>query len=94
MGKGGDRMKLLNYDSRELILQNMRCPTPKAPATSTKSQHDILCNLIRQKHITKQFFEVLIVELYETKDWRKLTYNQMYELIHILTFLDYQKVRM
>ena len=88
-------MKLLNYDHRELILQNVRCPTiPEVPTTYTKSQYYILCRLIKQKHITKQFFEVLIVELYETKDWKKLTYNQMYELIHILTFLDYQKVRM
>ena len=94
MGKGGDRMKLLNYDHRELILQNVRCPTKETPATYTKSQYDILCRLIKQKHITKQFFEVLIVELYETKDWKKLTYKQMYELIHILTFLNYEKVRM
>lgn len=87
-------MKLINYDSRELILQNVRCPTKETPTAHTKRQFCILCNLIRQKHITKQFFEILIFELYETKDWKKLTYNQMYELIHILTFLDYQKVRM
>lgn len=94
MGKGGDRMKLLNYDHRELIMQNVRCPTIETPATPTKTQYHILYNLIKRKHITKRFFEVLIVELYETKDWKKLTYKQMYELIHILTFLDYQKVRM
>ena len=87
-------MKLLNYDHRELIMQNVRCPKIETPPTFTKSQYYILCHLIKQKRITKQFFEVLIVELYETKDWKKLTYNQMYELIHILTFLDYQKVRM
>lgn len=87
-------MKLLNYDRRELILQNVRCTTKEMPTTYTMSQYRILCNLIRQKHITKQFFDFLLLQLYGLTDWKKLNYRQMYEFIHILTFYDYQKVRM
>lgn len=87
-------MKLLNYDRRELILQNVRTVTREVPATYTKSQYRILCNLIRQKRITKQFFDFLLLQLYDLTDWKQLNYSQMFELIHILTFYDYQKVRM
>ena len=64
MGKGGGRMKLLNYDRRELILQNVRNVEKEVPATYTKSQYRILCNLIRQKHISKKFFDFLLMQLY------------------------------
>ena len=94
MGKGGVRMKLLNYDRRELILQNVRSITREVPATYTKSQYRILCNLIRQKRITKQFFDFLLLQLYGLTDWKQLNYSQMYDFIHVLTFYDYQKVRM
>jgi hypothetical protein len=94
MGKGGGRMKLLNYDRRELILQNVRNVEKEVPATYTKSQYRILCNLIRQKHITKQFFDFLLLQLYGLTDWKQLNYSQMYDFIHVLTFYDYQKVRM
>ena len=94
MGKGGVSMKLLNYDRRELILQNVRSVTREVPATYTKSQYRILCNLIRQKRITKQFFDFLLLQLYGLTDWKQLNYSQMYDFIHVLTFYDYQKVRM
>ena len=84
-------MKLLNYDHREWIMQNVRTITKEVPSTYTKSQYHILCNLIRQKRITKQFFEFLLLQLFNLSDWRKLNYTQMYELIHILTFFDYGK---
>lgn len=87
-------MKLLNYDRRELILQNVRSVTREVPATYTKSQYRILCNLIRQKRITKQFFDFLLLQLYGLTDWKQLNYSQMYDFIHVLTFYDYQKVRM
>ena len=87
-------MKLLNYDRRELILQNVRTVIREVPATYTKSQYRILCNLIRQKRITKQFFDFLLLQLYDLTDWKQLNYSQMFELIHILTYFDYQKVRM
>lgn len=86
-------MKLLNYDRRELILQNVRSVTREVPATYTKSQYRILCNLIRQKRITKQFFDFLLLQLYDLTDWRALDYSQMYQLIHILTYWNYEKVR-
>ena len=57
-------MKLLNYDRRELILQNVRNVEKEVPATYTKSQYRILCNLIRQKHISKKFFDFLLMQLY------------------------------
>lgn len=93
MGKGGVRMKLLNYDRRELILQNVRTVTREVPATYTKSQYRILCNLIRQKRITKHFFDFLLLQLYDLTDWRELDYSQMYQLIHVLTYWNYEKVR-
>lgn len=87
-------MKLLNYDSRDLIMQNVRSAkaTP-IPDSYTDTQYKILCNLIRQKKITKQFFDFIIMELYGLEDWRKLDYEKMYQLIHVLTFWDYKKER-
>ena len=87
-------MKLLNYDRRELILQNVRTVTREVPVTYTKRQYCILCKLIRQKRITKQFFDFLLLQLYGLTDWKQLNYSQMYDFIHVLTFYDYQKVRM
>ena len=87
-------MKLLNYDRRDLILQNVRSVTREVPVTYTKSQYRILCNLVRQKHITRQFFDFLLLQLYGLTDWKQLNYSQMYDFIHVLTFYDYQKVRM
>ena len=87
-------MKLLNYDTHTLIMQNVRSVTTELPTTYTKSQYRILCNLIRQKRITKQFFDFLLLQLFDLSDWRKLDYVQMYQLIHVLTFWDYEKVRM
>lgn len=87
-------MKLLNYDRRELIMQNVRSVTKEVPTTYTKSQYRILCNLIRQKRITKQFFDFLLLQLYGLTEWKQLNYSQMYDFIHVLTFYDYQKVRM
>lgn len=86
-------MKLLNYDTHTLIMQNVRSVTGEVPITYTKSQYRILCNLIRQKHITKQFFDFLLLQLYDLTDWRELDYSQMYQLIHVLTYWNYEKVR-
>lgn len=91
---GGLMMKLVNYDTKYLIMQNLRPITPNIPDHYTESQYKILCRLIQQKKITKQFFEFLLVELYQLHDWKQLTYEEMYELIHILTYLDYEKVRL
>lgn len=87
-------MKLMNYDSKTLIMNNLRS-AEKPPVTDgyTHRQYEILCNLIRQKNIEKRFFDFLLKELYDLSDWRKLTYAQMFELIHILTFYDYKKER-
>ena len=59
----------------------------------THRQYEILCNLIRQKNIEKKFFDFLLNELYDLSDWKKLTYDQAYELIHILTYWNYKKER-
>lgn len=85
-------MKLLNYDTRTLIYENMRT-AEKTPISDkyTQSQYKILCNLIRQKKIEKRFFDFLLIELYNLSNWKELTYKQMYELIHVLTFWDYKK---
>ena len=84
-------MKLLNFDHRDLILQNLRCTKTETPSTYTQSQYRILCRLIRQKKITKEFFEFLLLQLYDLNDWKQLNYAQMYELIHVLTFYNYKK---
>ena len=84
-------MKLLNYDYRELILQNVRSTTQEIPSTYTKTQYQILCRLIKQKKIKKEFFEFLLLQLYDLNDWKQLNYSQMYELIHVLTYYNYKK---
>ena len=89
-------MKLVNYDARTLVYQNVRADVQKVqekPQTFTKKQYDILCRLIKQKQITKQFFDFLLESLFELKDWKQLSYEQMFELIHILTFYNYEKER-
>ena len=85
-------LKVLNYDSRTLIYQNLK-PVKKNPIpdTFTLCQYRILCNLIRQKRIKKEFFYFLLSELYNLSDWKKLNYSQMYELIFILTRYDFKK---
>ncbi len=87
-------MKLMNYDAKTLIYQNVRTrgqDIQKKPQTYTKKQYDILCRLIQQKNITEQFFYLLLESLFEVRNWKELTYEQMYELIHVLTFYDYGK---
>ena len=85
-------MKVLNYGSRTLIFQNLK-PVKKEqiPDTFTPCQYRILCNLIRRKHINKEFFYLLLSELYNLSDWRKLSYLEAYELIFILTRYDFKK---
>ena len=84
-------MKLLNYDNKDLIYQNLRTTENKPVSDGyTQCQYKILCNLIRQKGIEKRFFDFLLAELYNLSDWKQLNYKQMYELIHVLTFWDYQ----
>ena len=84
-------MKLLNYDCRTLIMRNIRSTVREIPDTYTKAQYEILCRLIKQKGITKEFFRFLLDQLYDRSDWKLLTYSQMYELIHVLTYYDYEK---
>lgn len=87
-------MKLLNFDQKYLILQNVKSVKRQpVPDTFTKSQYQILCNLIRQKGITKPFFQLVLSSLYDVQDWKKLNYQQMYQLIHTLTYYDYGKER-
>ena len=86
-------MKLLNYDHQELIMQNVRSVKREIPTTYTLSQYRILCNLIRQKRITKQFFDFLLLQLFDLADWKQLDYQQMYLLIHVLTFWNYENGR-
>ena len=87
-------MKLINYDSRSLIMMKLRparpCrPVPAVKVSYTEAQYEILYRLILRKGISKGFFEYILVGLYGIKDWKKLDYQQMYELIHVLTFYDY-----
>ncbi len=86
-------MKLLNYDTRTLIYQHMRSDVQEVkevPQSYTKTQYDILRRLIQRKKVTEEFFTFLLSSLFEIEDWKQLTYEQMYELIHILTFWNYR----
>lgn len=86
-------MKLMNYDKKELIYQNVSSRVQNIQENSqtyTKKQYDILCRLIQQKKVSEQFFSFLLESLFELKDWKQLNYKQMFELIHVLTFWDYQ----
>lgn len=86
-------MKLMNYDTKSLIYQNLRSDVREVkekPQTYTQTQYKILCRLIQQKKITRQFFDFLLESLFELKDWKQLSYEQAYELIHVLTFWNYQ----
>ena len=86
-------MKLMNYDTKTLIYQNVRSrvqDVQEKPQTYTKTQYSILCRLIQQKKITEQFFSLILSSLFEITDWKQLNYEQMYELIHILTYWNYQ----
>lgn len=86
-------MKLMNYDTKSLIYQNLRSDVreeKEKPQTYTQTQYKILCRLIQQKKITRQFFDFLLESLFELKDWKQLSYEQAYELIHVLTFWNYQ----
>ena len=86
-------MKVLNYDSRTLIYQNLRTvKKEQIPDTFTLCQYRILCNLIRRKHIKKEFFNLLLSELYGLDNWKNLNYSQMYEMIFILTRYDFKKM--
>ena len=91
---GVEMIKLMKYAERTLISQIVRPVTRQVNNTYTKAQYRILCNLIRQKRITEPFFMLVLSSLYGLSDWKQLNYNQMYELIHILTFYDYTKVRL
>ncbi len=59
----------------------------EVPTTYTKSQYRILCNLIKQKRITKQFFDFLLLQLFDLSDWKQLNYIQMYSYGKKLQFL-------
>lgn len=87
-------MKLMNYDTKTLIYQNIRADireVREVPQNYTQTQIKILRRLIQQKEITEQFFNFLLESLFELKDWKQLNYKQMYELIHVLTFYNYEK---
>lgn len=84
-------MKLNNFDTKTLILENVRSNERIIPTSFTATQYKILCRLIKHKHIKKDFFYFLLLELYQLRDWKQMNYEQMYEMIHILTFYDYNK---
>ncbi len=51
-------MKLMNYDKRTLIMQNVKSAEKNpTPDKYTKTQYRILCNLIKRKHIQKPLFD-------------------------------------
>lgn len=87
-GKYGERRWI--YETEKLIYQNVRSDVQEVPHGYTQTQFKILCRLIQQKKVTEQFFNFLLESLFELKDQKQLSYEQMYELIHVLTFWNYQ----
>ena len=87
-------MKLMNFDKRTLIMQNVKSAEGNPPPDKfTQAQFKILCSLIQRKHIQKDFFDFVISGLFEVTDWKKLDYSQMYMLIYVLTNWNYEKGR-
>lgn len=84
-------MKLMNYDAQTLIIQNVWSVSRETPATYTDNQYRIRCNFNKAEAYHETVFDFLLLELYQLQDWKKLNYNQMYQLIHIFTFYDYSK---
>jgi len=85
-------MKLMNYDKKDLIYQNLRTTENKPVSDGyTQCQYKILCSLIIQKKIEKRFFDFILSGLFGLTDWKKLDYSQMYTLIHVLTYYNYKK---
>lgn len=87
-------MKLINYDGRTLVTMHLRekrpyRPVPAVKGSYTKAQYRILYKLVLSKRISRSFFEYITIELYGIKNWKQLNYQQMYELIHILTYYSY-----
>lgn len=90
-------MKLLNYSPEVLIAENMRIPLKEiesiTPHTRTPRQYQILRHLIKEKKITREFFTYVVSGLFGTEDWKALNYSQSYQLIHVLTYFNYEKER-
>ena len=62
-------MKLMNYDTKTLIMNNLRTTEKESVSDGyTHRQYEILCNLIRQKNIEKKFFDFLLNELYRAME--------------------------
>lgn len=74
-------MKLLNYSISYLVEQNTPQP-PKRPYTDC--QFRILCRVIKQKKISREYFYNLIAEVYQYRSIQQLSYEEMYRLIWIL----------
>ena len=54
----------------------------------SKAQYRLMCRLIRQKHISRDFFYRLLFLLYDTEDWKSLDYDRMYRFIGLLIHSD------
>ena len=84
-------MKQLNYDTKYLIYQNLKIKFVEqyVPVKYSQAQYRLLCRIIKQRHITKEFFDFLMVQLFDFTDWKNLNYKQMYQLIFILINWNY-----
>lgn len=80
-----DIMKLMNYSLEYLIESNTPAP-PKQPYTAC--QYRILCEVIRRKKVTKEYFYTLIGRAYHCRSVEELDYGQMYRVIWILNHWD------
>lgn len=74
-------MKLLNYSMSYLVETNTPQP-PKRPYINCQLR--ILCRVIRQRKITREYFYNLISEVYQCQSIHQLSYEEMYRVIWVL----------
>lgn len=57
----------------------------------TPCQLHILKRIIRQKHISKQYFDDMLYYAFGCRTYRQLTYGKMYRLIHVLSKMNAER---
>ena len=57
----------------------------------TKCQLHILKRIVKQKHISRQYFEDMLYYGFGCRTYQQLTYSKMYRLIHVLSRIDIEK---
>ena len=57
----------------------------------TKCQLHILKRIIKQKRISRQYFDDMLYYAFGCRSYRQLSYSKMYRLIHVLSRIEAEK---